>query len=153
MRLVTRLTIMSFVLAACASVLLYNTSYKVQSLKTTQRALDADIVAEQNAIRVLQAEWAYLAEPSRIERLAGTHLAMKKIDSAKMGIRIQTASSYARGEQVQVAAATKTKTPAAPASAPVKVAAAKPMATPVAAKVAPASQDSVQLLLASFRQQ
>lgn len=149
MRLVTRLTIMSFVLAACASVLLYNTSYKVQALKTTQRSLDADIVAEQNAIRVLQAEWAYLAEPSRIERLAGTHLAMKKIDSAKTGVRIQTASGYARGEKVQVAAVTKTKTPAA---APVKVAAvvAKPVVTPAAA---PATNDSVQLLLASFRQQ
>lgn len=148
MKLVTRLTIFCFVLAASASVLLYNTSYKVQALKTTERGLDADIVAEQNAIRVLQAEWAYLAEPSRIERLASTHLAMNKIDSAKAGTRIVTARGFARSEKVQVAATTKTKT-AVPA--PVKVAAAKATVTPAAAS-APAT-DSVQLLLASFRQQ
>lgn len=151
MKLVTKLTILCFVLAASASVLLYNTSYKVQALKTTQRALDADIVAEQNAIRVLQAEWAYLAEPSRIERLAATHLAMKKIDSAKTGVRIQTASAYARGNQV-LAANTKTTTKAAaPAKpTPVKVAATKP--APKLVQPATAAPDSVQLLLASFRQ-
>jgi cell division protein FtsL len=144
MHKLTQFTIGCFILAALASVLLYNTSYKVQGLKETRNALQADMLAEQNTMRVLQAEWAYLADPTRIERLAALHLNMHKIADSKKGVQIMAANTFAKtptAAPVQVAQAK--------AAAPVRVAQqAKP------ATVTPASYndtpDKVQLLLASF---
>ncbi|WP_119677855.1 cell division protein FtsL [Indioceanicola profundi] len=60
-------------LAGTASVILYQTSYRVQEQADELAKLNRQIVAEQEAIQVLRAEWAYLNDPVRLERLVAEH--------------------------------------------------------------------------------
>lgn len=60
-------------LAGTASVVLYQTSYRVQEQADELANLNRQIVAEQEAIQVLRAEWAYLNDPARLERLVAQH--------------------------------------------------------------------------------
>lgn len=133
----------------------YTTSYKIDELNKQKLALEAQASTERNAIRVLQAEWAYLAEPSRIERLAALHLKMDKGGKTQVALAKDL-------NRVLVAAAAKTAdkkiataTAAPKAATPVKVAAAP---APTAAKVTPvayktSTPDNVKLVLASFKGQ
>ena len=66
-------------LAAFAGVSLFHTSYRVQSLKDEKITLERQIVAEQDGIQVLKAEWSFLNDPARLEQLAATYLALKPI--------------------------------------------------------------------------
>lgn len=54
-------------LAAAAGGTLFKTSYEVQELQERLTAVNRDIVQEQEAIKVLKAEWSYLNDPSRLE--------------------------------------------------------------------------------------
>ncbi|MDD3287556.1 MAG: hypothetical protein PHX43_00930 [Alphaproteobacteria bacterium] len=65
-----------FALTIVASIGLYNTSYRVHDLGQQLRKLNASIEAEQRTIHVLKAEWVYLANPARIEKMAKKYLAM-----------------------------------------------------------------------------
>ncbi|HZH28111.1 MAG TPA: hypothetical protein VEY95_13105 [Azospirillaceae bacterium] len=57
-------------LAAIAGGVLFQTSYQVQSLNRELRAVNRQIVEERETIHILKAEWSYLNEPTRLERLA-----------------------------------------------------------------------------------
>ncbi|HYD29609.1 MAG TPA: hypothetical protein VEB64_01940 [Azospirillaceae bacterium] len=72
-------------LAAGAGVVLFKTSYEVQALHDQLSALDREIVQEQESIKVLKAEWAYLNDPQRIEMLAHQFLpTMKPLTAEQM---------------------------------------------------------------------
>jgi hypothetical protein len=43
-------------------------------------SLNAELVREQQAIRVLRAEWSYLSQPSRLQALAKRHLPLRQVD-------------------------------------------------------------------------
>lgn len=60
-------------LAGTASVVLYQTSYRVQEEAEELARLNRQIIAEQEAIQVLRAEWAFLNDPARLERLVAQH--------------------------------------------------------------------------------
>lgn len=49
---------------------LFHVSYEVRTLESDLRGLNRSIVTEQQAIAVLEAEWAYLNRPDRLGRLA-----------------------------------------------------------------------------------
>ena len=66
-------TTLGLVLIAIAGGALFNVSYQVGRLEAEKRALDRAIAAEEQAIRVLRAEWAYLNQPSRLEPLAARY--------------------------------------------------------------------------------
>lgn len=68
--MIGKTTIIWLVLAAVASVVLFHTSYRVQELDLRLAALNREIIREQEAIQVLKAEWSFLNDPIRIERLA-----------------------------------------------------------------------------------
>ena len=59
-----------FGLAGLASVALFNITFKVEQLQDELNSLNKQLLQEQKAVHVLQAEWSYLARPERIEALA-----------------------------------------------------------------------------------
>ncbi len=71
-------------LAAFAGVSLFHTSYRVQSLKDEKITLERQIVAEQDGIQVLKAEWSFLNDPARLEQLAATYLSLKPITATQI---------------------------------------------------------------------
>ena len=54
---------------------LFHLKYDVQALERHLTDLNAEIVRDQEAIRVLEAEWSYLSQPERLQKLA-----MKQLD-------------------------------------------------------------------------
>jgi len=58
--------------------------HEVQSRKTELDSLHEYIVNNQEAIRVLRAEWSFLNQPSRIERLARDHLGLRPLESRQI---------------------------------------------------------------------
>lgn len=77
-------TIVWIGLACLASGILYQTSYEVQEQEEQLARLNRQIVAEQEAIQVLKAEWAYLNDPTRIERLVAEHLILQPTKGAQI---------------------------------------------------------------------
>lgn len=59
-----------FAVAALSGAMLLHTSQRVQEAEETLASLNAEIVSEQDTMRVLRAEWEYLNRPERLERLA-----------------------------------------------------------------------------------
>ncbi|MEJ0063058.1 MAG: hypothetical protein WDO70_07615 [Alphaproteobacteria bacterium] len=67
-----------------ASALLYHTSYQVQELQHRISKIEVERAAELENIRVLEAEWAYLAAPERLQRLAAKYLPLKPVTTAQI---------------------------------------------------------------------
>jgi cell division protein FtsL len=72
-------SMMVLTLAAVAGFGLFWVSQQVQEAERDARALNSVITQEQEAIRVLTAEWDYLNRPDRLEELARTYLNMEPI--------------------------------------------------------------------------
>lgn len=70
-------------LATASAGLCLHVSHRVQLLDDALQGINRSIAAEQAAIRVLQAEWSYLDQPSRIEKLAARHLALSPVQGLK----------------------------------------------------------------------
>jgi cell division protein FtsL len=64
-------------IVALAAALVFNVSHDVQALKQERNALADQIRAEHEAIRVLEAEWAFLNQPARLESLARRHTQLR----------------------------------------------------------------------------
>ena len=71
MRIVTSLAI---ALLLAVSYGLYQLKYSVETLRQRAVALDRQIVADEDSIDVLQAEWALLTRPQRLQKLSGRFL-------------------------------------------------------------------------------
>lgn len=63
--------------ATLAALGVFHVKFEVQDLSKDLSRIDQDILAHQEAIHVLEAEWSYLTRPSRIERLAREYLKME----------------------------------------------------------------------------
>lgn len=68
-------------LAAAAGGVLFQTSYEVQELEEKLASVNRKIMAEQEAIQILKAEWSYLNDPTRLENLSRQHLALQPTDA------------------------------------------------------------------------
>lgn len=64
------------VVAVAVAFGLYQVKYEVQRLEEELRQVRGDIRRDRVALHVLEAEWAYLNRPERLERLAEKHLDM-----------------------------------------------------------------------------
>ncbi len=60
--------------AAITGIGLYGIAYEVEQMEKELAALEREIIGERKSIHVLEAEWAYLARPERIEELSGQYL-------------------------------------------------------------------------------
>ncbi len=72
------------VLLALGALGLYLVKYQVQSVRDDVTRLERELAAEREAVALLEAEWAYLNRPARLERLAGQHLALSAPDSRRV---------------------------------------------------------------------
>jgi hypothetical protein len=68
--------------------------YDVQALERELTQLDAKILRHQEAIHVLKAEWAYLNEPARLERLSRSYLDLSPLRGSQI---VDLASLPGRG--------------------------------------------------------
>lgn len=82
--MIRRSTVLFLVLAAAIGFGLFKLTFEVQGLETDLHRLNRAILAEDEAIHVLDAEWSYLNEPTRLEALAKRHLALRTANEARM---------------------------------------------------------------------
>ena len=61
--------------------MLFNVSQQVQESERQLKRVEREIDREKEMIRVLNAEWAYLNRPDRLEHLAQQYLGMEIMDS------------------------------------------------------------------------
>jgi hypothetical protein len=125
----TLLWLLAAIIVGCG---LYQLKYEVQGKEERLARLNRQIQTEQEAIHVLNAEWAFLNRPERLAGLAGRHLEMSPVSPAQF---IQIGAIQQR-PVLQIAAETGAPVPAAPPAAPavIKVAAAKAPMKPAASK-------------------
>jgi hypothetical protein len=71
---VRKITLLWLALTAFCAVALFHTSQKVHDERVKLAALDESIGKEQESLRLLSAEWSYLNQPARLEKLAKTYL-------------------------------------------------------------------------------
>ncbi|WP_284223836.1 cell division protein FtsL, partial [Brevundimonas denitrificans] len=68
------LTVFFLALFACVSYGLYQLSYEVQQLEDDLAGLRRGIENNHEAVKVLEAEWAYQNRPDVLQALAARHL-------------------------------------------------------------------------------
>ena len=66
-------TIVWFVVLAMLGVGLFQVKYAVQSKERELRTVNRQIIADREAMRVLEAEWSYLNDPVRLADLTRRH--------------------------------------------------------------------------------
>ncbi len=135
-------TIFWLSLAAVCGTLLFHTSQEVTDGRTALRNMERELLREEESLRVLQAEWSYLNQPERLEKLAREHLELSPLHG-KQFARISDINERVDEEALAAAAAADTTAAIEPAAgvettAPVEAAHIKATAVkPTVAKPAP----------------
>jgi cell division protein FtsL len=78
------LNVFSVLLVVAMSIGLYNLKYKVEAQERERARLTEDILNEQDAIRILRAEWSYLTRPERLQSLAERHLDLVPLKASQI---------------------------------------------------------------------
>ena len=138
-----RSTLIWAVLCTVAVIGLFVIKHEVQVLEESLQAYNSEIISDQEAMQVLQAEWAYLNQPARLEALSTRLLGMEPpapgqtLTFGEFMDRVK-AEEDAEAKQVPVkkgAPARSTAPTAAPTAVAVKAAPAKPLSKPTAVGV------------------
>ncbi len=77
LRKISLRTLLIFSVAALSGGLLFYTSQNVQRAEGELREVRRVVLKEQEAMRVLRAEWAFLNSPARLEGLAAEYLSLR----------------------------------------------------------------------------
>lgn len=141
------LTLAAVGLAIGAAATLYQVKYEVRLLEREARELHRNVARERQSIQVLEAEWAFLNQPSRIQDLAERYLDLKPLKPSQIStverLPLRPVNPAPEGEVAPdplIAAVTPTPakpTPGKPVAT--KPATAKPAATKPAAPAKPAT--------------
>ena len=70
-------------LLGLAMFVLLSIKYKVHYLRRDISEIERQLMSEKQSLHVLQAEWSYLTNPSRIEKLAAEHLHLGQVTVAQ----------------------------------------------------------------------
>ncbi|MGB8273820.1 MAG: hypothetical protein WCF16_00955 [Alphaproteobacteria bacterium] len=82
--MIRRSTLVAIVLMLAIGIGLYQLKHEVQLLEERLADVNRDILADQEAIHVLDAEWTYLNRPWRLEALAQRHLELAPLAAAQV---------------------------------------------------------------------
>jgi hypothetical protein len=72
-------------LAGCVGYGLYHLKNEVRALEDELFRVNRTILAEQEAVHVLRAEWSYLNQPARLQALALRHLDLQPTKPSQLG--------------------------------------------------------------------
>ena len=64
----------AFVVTVMLTYGLYTMKHEVQRLESKLQSLHRQLASEREAVRILRAEWSFLNNPERIEKLTARHL-------------------------------------------------------------------------------
>jgi cell division protein FtsL len=78
-------TVLWLVLVAFVGFGMFKVKYEVMDLEDELARANRAIVTDQDAIHVLKAEWAFLAQPSRLAELSRRHLDLVPLGTAQLG--------------------------------------------------------------------
>jgi cell division protein FtsL len=78
-------TVLWLVLVAFVGFGMFKVKYEVMDLEDELARANRAIVADQDAIHVLKAEWAFLAQPSRLAELSRRHLDLVPLGTSQLG--------------------------------------------------------------------
>jgi hypothetical protein len=118
-------TVLWLVLVAFVGFGMFKVKYEVMDLEDALARTNRAILADQDSIHVLKAEWAYLGQPSRLAELSKRHLDLVPLGAAQLG---QVSAIPLRPSAVPLAIATTGAAPTAPVPAS-KPPIAKPLVT------------------------
>lgn len=82
--MIKRSTFFMILLAGLIGVGIFQLKYNVVSLEEDLWKVQRQILSEQEATHVLKAEWAYLNEPARLQKLSQEHLKLRPIASNQL---------------------------------------------------------------------
>ncbi|MDR2464632.1 MAG: hypothetical protein LBD36_03440 [Holosporales bacterium] len=71
-------------LCLCLGIILFQVKYTVSDLENTHKSLKREILAKTEELHILNAEWAYLNAPSRLQKLADKYLKLSPITSEQI---------------------------------------------------------------------
>ena len=98
------ITVLTLLILVVVSYGLYNLKYEVEDLQDQANAYKAQMEEDRRAIKVLQAEWAYLTRPDRLQRLAGKFLDLEPTVARQVGavadLRLKTIEGLDAAEPV-----------------------------------------------------
>jgi len=80
------LTLLAALAVLAAAGGLYHLKYTVESRREAVRALEAQILEDTEAIRVLKAEWAYLTSPDELQKRARKHLKLRPAQPEQIAV-------------------------------------------------------------------
>jgi len=75
------LNIVSFMMTVVLAVVLYNVTYDAQVYINRIKVLKVELRQEAETINVLRAEWSYLNQPDRLQRLAKRYTKLVPLDA------------------------------------------------------------------------
>ncbi|MEW5704707.1 MAG: hypothetical protein AB1781_09010 [Pseudomonadota bacterium] len=97
------LTFLWLPIAASVCFGLFLAKYEVQTLEAELASLNRIILARQEEIHVLQAEWAYLSRPERIQSLSERLLDLRPVAVEHIGTAQELPPSFVRlGESARL---------------------------------------------------
>lgn len=128
----------------CAAVVvgLFVVKHRVQALEENLTALNTEIISDQDAIQVLQAEWSYLNQPARLEELSRRLLGMQPPAPGQTVLMqdflrtLQDSEQDAAGTQVAKKTVPQTRPAIPPSARPSTRPSTRPVIRPAAAQSA-----------------
>lgn len=84
--MIRRSTILTLLVAIGLGFGLFRLTYEVQTLEGELNRLNRAIAAEREATHVLQAEWSYLNEPTRLEALSKKYLGLHAAQDVRVRV-------------------------------------------------------------------
>lgn len=79
------ITLITLCVLIVVSYGLYNLKYEVEDLQDHANALRAQMEEDRRAIKVLEAEWAYLSRPDRLQKLSQKFLTLQPTVARQVG--------------------------------------------------------------------
>lgn len=78
-------TVLWALLVGVSAYAMFQVKYEVVQIEDELTRVNRQLLADREAVRVLDAEWSFLNEPSRLDRLAKRYLALSPIATSQIG--------------------------------------------------------------------